>query len=107
MQRGTLLLTQRACWDRAAKPSPAAGPLPVGPDLGSMASAYTCSERSKDHSSESFEVSSNNVDAEAGAVIWSGSRCHQEAVIAVGLQSDGCRGCRADRPACEESESEA
>lgn len=44
MQRSTLPLTQRACWDRATKPSPAAaaGPQPVGPDLERMASAYTC-----------------------------------------------------------------
>lgn len=43
MQWSTLPLTQRACWDRAAKPSPAAAGLqPVGPDLKSMASAYMC-----------------------------------------------------------------
>lgn len=43
MQRSTLPRTQRACWDQATKPSPAAAGLqPVGPDLKSMASAYMC-----------------------------------------------------------------
>lgn len=43
MQRSTLPLTQRACWDQADKPSPAAaGPRPVGPHLKRMTSVYTC-----------------------------------------------------------------
>lgn len=42
IQRSTLPLTQRACWDRAVKPSPAAAGLtPVGSDLKSIASTYT------------------------------------------------------------------
>lgn len=32
----------RACWDQAAKPSPAAVAQPTGPYLKNTASAYTC-----------------------------------------------------------------
>lgn len=42
MHWSTLLLAQRACWDRAAQPSPDAGPQPTGPDLKSVTSAYMC-----------------------------------------------------------------
>lgn len=43
MHWATFPFTERSHWDRAAQPSPTAGPQPAGPDLHSMAAAYTCS----------------------------------------------------------------
>lgn len=44
MQRSTFPSAQRACWDWAGRPGPAAaaGAQPVGPDPRSVAGAYTC-----------------------------------------------------------------
>lgn len=42
MQQSTLLRTQWACWDRAAKPQPCCWSFANWPTSESMASAYTC-----------------------------------------------------------------